>query len=249
MSNRLTRTAVIGLLIVLVLSLGALAVFAQDGAVPDGTPAGKTMPFGRDGFHGAFDKPHGRGGYNGANDEALASALGITVEELQAARQKVAADRLAQAVEDGYLTQDQANLLLAKQALAGYLDRQALMAEAFGMTVEEFEAARENGELRDLMSNITPADLQANMQAAMEKALSQAVADNVITQSQADLMLAEMANGPAAPGNFGDHHGFGGMRGGHHDFHGFRGAPQDSDAGEAYQAPFGAFQNAPASGA
>ena len=106
MKNKLTKTVVIGLVVVLVMSLGAVAVFAQDDA-----PVEPALPFGREGFHG-------RGGCGGgADEEALAEALGITVEELQEAREQLMAERLAQAVEDGYLTQEQVESMQAMHAV------------------------------------------------------------------------------------------------------------------------------------
>jgi hypothetical protein len=151
-------------------------------------------------------------------DFFVAAALGITVEELQAAQQEAQAARLAQAVEDGTLTQDQANLMLAMQALHGVLDREAILAEALDISVDELQAAREAGTLRELLANITPAELQTRTQAAMTAAVQQAVTDNVITQEQADLVLAQMAERESF-GFGGGGHG----RGGRHDFGGMRG--------------------------
>jgi hypothetical protein len=228
MNNKLTKTMVVGLVAILVLSLGAVAAFAQDDAIPD-TDTQPALPYGRGGFAG----PRGHHGFDGRDDETLAAALGITVEELQAARQKAAAERLAQAVEDGYLTQDQANTMLAMMALHEYIDRDAIMAQVLGLSTEELQAAREDGTLFDLLADITPADLQEKMQAAMEASVAQAVADNVITQDQAELVLEQMANGAGMMGKFGGHHGFGG----HGGFRGFPGAAQGSETGEAV-APF-----------
>jgi uncharacterized protein YidB (DUF937 family) len=245
MKNRSTKLAIIGLIAVLVMSLGALAVFAQDD-VPSGdlqqddtTPVQPIMPFGRGDYHG-WDHHGFNGRDNSAGDETLAEALGITVEELQAARQKVYADRLAQAVQDGYLTQDEANTMLAMQALKGYLDRTALMAQALGVSVEEFEAAHDEGTLGDLLADITPADLQEKMQTAVEDAVRQAVNDNVITQEQAALVLERVQNGLELRGTFGPH-SFGGHHGrGGHDFHGFRGMPEMDETPSGSPTAFGA---------
>lgn len=242
MKNRWKKTAALVMIAVLVMSLGAIAAFAQDEPTPE-TPA---LPFGRGGFHGGFHRNfdggfHGRGHFGGANDEALAEALGITVEELQAARQKVAADRLAQAVEDGYLTQDQANLMLAMQVLKGELDHQAIMAEALGMTPEELAAAREDGTLREKLNETTMAELHEKMQVAMQAAVQQAVADNLITQEQADLLLEHWANGLDMHGGY---HGFGGRGGGYHGHHGM---PR-GDMNGAFS-PFRNMQTAPSFGA
>ena len=258
MQARSTKTAVAicvtGLITVLIRALGAIAVFAQDDA-----PAEPALPFGRGAFHGGCRGGfHGRSGFdgaNGANDEDLAAALGLSVEELQAAREEVAAERIAQAVDDGTLTLDQANTLLAMQALRGYLDKEALRAEPLGLSVQDLEAAREDGTLSDLLADITPADLQEKMQTAVADALQRAVADTVITAEQADLVRESLQNGLSLRGafglqrQFGRHHGFGDRGGfggrGFHDFHGFRGAPQADEDGEAFApfrfaAPFGA---------
>jgi len=132
--------------------------------------------------------------------------LGITVEDLEAAQQEAREARIAQLVEDGVLTLDQANLMLAMDALKQNIDRGALMAGVLGLTVEEFEAAREDGSLRDLLANITPAELQEKTQAAFDEVLQQAVDDNVITAEQAELIRENMGDGFG----FGGHRGFGG---------------------------------------
>jgi hypothetical protein len=54
----------------------------------------------------------------------LADALGITVADLQAAYTKAEASELSQAVENGQLTQDQADLLTARRAFQEYLRSQ-----------------------------------------------------------------------------------------------------------------------------
>lgn len=229
MNNKMSKTVVVGVIVVLLLSLGVVAAFAQDDTTTD-VPTTPALPFGR-----GFGGHHGFGHFgDGDNDRQaeLAAALGITVEELEAAQQKVFAENLAQAVEDGALTQDQANTMLAMHALKSYIDREAMMAEALGLTADELATAIEDGTLYDLLANITPADLQAKMQAAMETAVAQAVADNVITQEQADLVLAQLANGL---GMMGGRHGFGGGRGG---FHGQGMAPR-FDSAETTVTPFG----------
>lgn len=211
MKNISKKTALISALLVLVLAVGAVAVFAQgdDGADVEQTDV---VPQ----FHG-----RGRGGFpNGDADDyqaELADALGITVEELQAAQQRVREARIQQMVEDGLLTLDQANLMLATDALQGYIDRDALMADVLGVSVEQYQAAREDGTLRDLLADITPAELQERMQQAYEATLQQAVEDNVITSEQADLIREQMDGGIGfAPhlnfgfGGHGPHGGFGG---------------------------------------
>lgn len=212
MNNKWTKTILISMLAVLVMAIGAAGVFAQtdDAAAAD-------QITGVDQFHG-----RGRGGFPGGAGEdrqaELADALGISVEELEAAQQEAREARIAKLVEEGVLTLDQANLMLAMDALKGYVDRGAVMADVLGLTVEEFEAARKDGSLRDLLANITPAELQEKSQAAFEAALQQAVDDNVITSEQADLIREKMEDGTgfgpqrgfgghARPGDFGGHGG------------------------------------------
>ena len=138
--------------------------------------------------------------------------------------------------------------MLAMQALHGVLDRGVLMAEALGLSVEEYEAAREDGSLSDLLANITPAELQTKMQEAMEAAVQQAVADNIITQEQADLVLEQMSSGWGFHGGFGGHHG--GPGGRHGGFRGMGGPipSQPSAEGESI-APLPGFQGTSSSGA
>jgi len=242
MNNKFTTTMVIGLVVALVLALGVVAVFAQDDIPTPDTETTPTLPSAPGGFRsfGDFGGRPGHHDFGGSDDESLAAALGITTEELQAARQKVYADRLAQAVEDGTLTQEQADSMQAMNALKGYLDREAIMAQALGMTVDEYEAARADGTLSDTLANITADELQAQVQAAKEAAVQQAVADGVITQAQADLVLEQVANGTGMIGGFGGgHHGRGGM-----DFdggpRGFSVPPTDQLDTDAQSTAFGA---------
>lgn len=191
------------------------------------------LPFGGFGRHGGF----GRFGEAGSDrDENLAEALGITVEELQAAREQAFQSSVADAVAEGLITQEQADLMLAMQALKSTIDRQALLAEALGMTVDELEAALAEGQsLWDLMfeKEISPSELQTKMQAAYEAAVQQAVADGVITQEQADAILSNGGLHFFGGRGHGGRHGRGG-----YDWGGFPGtitpdttAPETTDTG------------------
>ncbi len=184
-----------------------------------------------------------RGGRGGGSDEALAKALGITTDELQAAYTKAYEAALAQSVKDGQITQAQADEMggrgIGRMHLEG-IDFDALLAEALGVSVDDLQAARleaRNAEIDQAVAdgNMTQeqADLikarqaladsqsfQDALQAAYESAVQQALKDGVITQAQADLILAEGPNGfgpmggPDGPGGPGGHGG----RGGHGDF-------------------------------
>jgi hypothetical protein len=135
--------------------------------------------------------PTGERGPGGApvddnRDELLAGALGITVEELTAAQATAQEAGLAQAVEEGLLTQEEADAILANTADGGHgpgghfmghgaegaIDGEQLLADALGITVEELEVAEE---------------------VAFAAGLEQAVTDGTITQEQADTMTAQRA--------------------------------------------------------
>jgi hypothetical protein len=198
---------------------------APDATAPDTTAPDATVPdFGR----------HGRGGFlgdMGADDEALANALGITVDELDAAKQEAREAAIAQAVADGLLTQEQADQLLANGVggrgwhFGG--DQDTYLADALGISVEELQAARDEvfaAQLADMVTAGTitqeQADLvlarravqsrldtdaiQAAVQSAYEDAVAQALADGAITQEQADQFFSDLS-----AGSFGLGHGFG----------------------------------------
>ncbi len=205
MNNKWTKTLLISVLAVMVMAIGAVGVFAQTGGTAPADEGAPAVPSFRGHGHGWGAFPHGAGGERQAD---LAEALGITVEELEAAQQEAHAARIEQLVEDGTLTRDEANLMLAMSALKQSIDPGALMAAAVGLTPDEFAAAREDGSLRELLANTTPAELQEKMQAAFEAALQDAVANNVITSEQESLILENMADGFGF--GFGGHHGVGG---------------------------------------
>ena len=147
-----------------------------------------------------------RGVDTGAIDEhaLLADALSITTEDLAAARGQANEAAVAQAVEEGTITQEQANEMQSRKDLAGYLDRSALLAGALGMTVDELEAA--DGEtMSSLMvkKGLDAAAVRDGVMAAHKAALAEAVADGVITQEQAGGVGSLDAWGPRMPGKMG----------------------------------------------
>jgi hypothetical protein len=144
----------------------------------------------------------------------LAEALGITVEELRAAQEQANTAAIQQALDEGLITQEEADAMLSRIKLRSYLDREALMAEALGITVEELQAARAEGKPLGVLIyelQLDPATVRTAMRTAYEEAIAQAVTDGVITQEQADQMLQRPGFGPGGPGGRG---GFGGHRGG-----------------------------------
>jgi hypothetical protein len=121
-------------------------------------------------------------GPGGAADENLAAALGITTDELSAAYEEASAAAITQAVEQGLITQAQADEMSASGRgfpLGGRgggwlgendIDFNALLAEALGISTAELQAAQEE---------------------AAQARMDQAVADGQITQEQADLMQGQ----------------------------------------------------------
>lgn len=90
------------------------------------------------------DRKVGRGGLGSFvkdadidQDALLAKALGITVEKLEQARQTAEDARLAQAVKDGRMTQEQADLMKARQALETYLVEKNVYANAVAQAVKD----------------------------------------------------------------------------------------------------------------
>ncbi|MCL4265962.1 MAG: hypothetical protein KJ069_22310 [Anaerolineae bacterium] len=223
-------------LLALAALIGATMTFAQNDT-PDTTPAPEvedapTAPGNGMGMmmgmgHGRMQGMQGMQGprfFNSENyDAALADELGITVEELNAARQAAKETVLQQLVADGTITQAQADAILSGEGLRSigplmlHEEMQAVIADALGITVAELEAAHAEGKrLPELAAELGVAleDVQTAVQAAHEAAILQAVADGLITQEQADWMLERHNNGMGMgmPG--------GGPRGGHHGGHG-----------------------------
>src|SRR4030042_813167 len=120
--------------------------------------------------------PAGRFGPGGASDEDLAAALGITTDELTAAYETAKTAAIEQALEQGLITQAQADELKANdRALpfagrwSGWLnqngiDFNALLADALGISTDELAAARPT---------------------AFDATIDQAVADGNLPQDQA----------------------------------------------------------------
>lgn len=185
---------------------GGTAVFAQDDSSPPPPTTEETVP--GNGSQRGQRPDRGRWGDRGTY---LAEALGISVDELEAAQEAARDAAIAQAVADGIITQEQADLRAVGQALRAYLDRDAVFADLLGLSVDEIEAAREERTLPDLIAaaGLSREEIQAAMTEARDAAIAQALADGVITQDQADQLEAMPHRGPSGP-----HSGQGGPRGG-----------------------------------
>lgn len=178
-----------------------LAVFAHGGEQAESPPL-------MHGFSGKRGFGHGgkfdfRTGFD--YDAYLAEELGVTVEDLQNARQAAHEAALEQAVAEGVISEEQADLILAGKALRQYIDPQEILSEALGIDVADIEAAREAGEpLRDLFGEMEPAEIKEALQSAFEDAVQQAIDDGVITADQAEQLQEKGFAGRS----FGNRRGF-----------------------------------------
>lgn len=197
-------------------------------------------------FQAAAPVVNGRNGANfgkgfggGTSNQDLATALGITVEKLQAAYTSATDDALKQAVTAGLITQAQADqikarggqfLELGRYTDSSTIDYNAILAKALNISVDQLNAAYVKAFNARIDSAVTAGKLtqdqanlekgryalsnnskfQSSIQSAYQAAVKQAVADGVITQAQADQILKNNA-GMGFGGKMGN---FGGMRGG-----------------------------------
>jgi hypothetical protein len=176
--------------IVTMILLGALVTAVAVGAAvyrsvvaaspTPSAPANNGAPPSDRGFGGGM-----KGGFAGGyTNEDLATALGITVDELNTAYQNANTAALRRAVEQGLITQAQADQLSANGSAFPFggrwdgwlsqngVDYNALLAEALGITVDKLQAAY----------------IQA-----FNARIDQAVTDGNLAQEQADLMKGQRA--------------------------------------------------------
>lgn len=154
----------------------------------------------------------------GMSFEEILEAQGVTQEDVQAAVLAVVEEAVETAVADGSITQEQADQILARAAEGGFkfgrgggkrgghgfgeifgdLDRQAILADALGITVEELEAYHADGlRLSEIAEEVSVdlADVEEAIKSAMTDAINQAVEDGTITQEQADQLLERVEEG------------------------------------------------------
>jgi hypothetical protein len=130
--------------------------------------------------HGGFGWEDG----DGPMGQYLADALGITLEELQAAYQQANEAAINQAVDEGLITQAQADAMLARGGAMPFGSRMGGWLANNGI---DFEAL-----LADTLS-ITVDDLQAAYAAAADARIEQAIQDGTLTQEEADLIRGRQA--------------------------------------------------------
>lgn len=163
----------------LVAAFGAVSYQAVKAQTPTTTPsapaAGTTA---NNAAQPGFDR--GMRGGAGVSDQDLATALGITLDKLQAAETTAQAEALKQAVADGVITQSQADQFSQNsqngQPMRGLpflrdsnIDYNALLAKALGISTDDLKAANQ----KVYFANLDTAVKNGNM-----------------TQSQADLAKA-----------------------------------------------------------
>ena len=119
----------------------------------------------------------------------FAEQLGVSVEDIEAAQEAVKEARIAEALANGDITQEDIDRMEARQAVKETIDRKAIAAEILGVTVEELE----EGNKQDLIeaSGLTREEIAAAMEAAYADAIAQAVEDGIITQEQAALLESD----------------------------------------------------------
>jgi len=167
-------TLIIGIL-ALASAFGVVAYRSANAASPTPVAPSDNGP-----AQGGFGKDFKDGNTN----QDLATALGITVDQLSAAYQKADQVALAQAVQKGLITQAQADSITSKGSAfpfdgrwAGWLsqngiDFNSLLADALGITVDKLQAATTQ---------------------AYNARIDQEVTNGRLTQDQADLMKGQHA--------------------------------------------------------
>lgn len=197
---------------------------------------------------------HGSGPVSGASGEYLAQALGVSADELEAAKQTAYQAAIDQALADGLLTQAQADTIAERAAASGRLssrylrgltsgdsaiDLDALLADALGVTADELDAARSEAQSLALAAAVAAGDItqeQADqMQAGQalkayleEQGFStqvQTLAESLVQQAvQAGVITQAQADTILSDADFGALRGLGGAHGGRHGGRGLNGA-------------------------
>lgn len=239
-----SKFAKIGGILIVFLALAALVgstmTFAQDE-----TPTQPDAPIVEEPSFGPNNGgPRGQHGQREGNQlfskedhqAALADELGITVAELETAQEAARATLIQQAVDEGKITQAQADSILSGEGARAFMqdifDKDAMqtaVADALGMSLEELEAAQTDGKRLPEIAEEQGVELSAvqdAIQTAHEAALQQAVEDGLITQEQADQMQNRRGGfggrgGPRGKGGPGNGNGSGNFGGGN-----FQGQPE-----------------------
>ncbi len=195
----------------------------------------------------------GSGPVGGASDQYLAQALGVSADELEAAKQTAYQAAIDQALAQGLITQAQADAIAERAAASGRLssrylrdlttgdsaiDVDALLADALGITADELDAARTEAQSLALAAAVEAGDItqeQADQQQARQALKSyldeqgfstqvQSLYESLVQQAvQAGVLTQAQADTILSDGNFSSLSGMRGPGGGHHGMHGLDG--------------------------
>jgi len=121
-------------------------------------------------------------------DTLLAEELGISVDELETARQRALDRALEQAVEEGLLSLEKEELIEARYVMREYFDPLAVIAEQLGMSMDEFKATIRAGSIREVLADLDRQALRDALEEAWNAAIDQAQADDAISESAAEQM-------------------------------------------------------------
>lgn len=164
----------------------------------------------------AFANPDPQEGFSKANlfqnfVSKFAANLGVDQDKVTAAMDTTKKQMLDEAVQQGNLTQEQADKIAARKdfgfgGMAFHQDKgrefkkdHSLqfggVANALGMTDEEFKAELQAGKkIQDIVAEhgMTTEEFRQKMQEIKKEAISKMVTDGKITQDQADKMIQRM---------------------------------------------------------
>jgi len=196
--------------------VAAINEAAAEGWITDGEAAaliesGRGVRLGHNSYYdGVIDK-----------DAHLAAAIGISTAELEAVKDAVREARLAEAVEEARITAEEAADKTAAYEFKESVDKDAILAEALGISVSELNQARDNNvtyeELLDELG-LTEDEVRAARDAAYGAAVEQAVDEGTLSTIQAEELLerghhhgrgGHSGRGGNGPGSRGDNNGFG----------------------------------------
>ena len=131
-------------------------------------------------------------------DDFMADALGVTDAQWEAAEEASFDAKLAERVESGRYTEEEA---ADKEALHDFkqsIDKDAVLAEAMGISLSDLAAARSaNTSYDDLLDSlsITDDEVDANKDAIMQGLVEDAVEDGTLTPEQAEDALSRRGRG------------------------------------------------------
>jgi len=123
-------------------------------------------------------------------DALLVEALDITTAELQEAREEAFTTAVELAADEEYITQRQADMILAVRAMKGTINQGELIADALGISLEELQEARQNRALQQLIKDLdmTQADVREAVLEQYEEVVDQAVEEGLLTEEQAETL-------------------------------------------------------------